>query len=159
MIGLLLPVAMNAQVTVESNFITTTEYVGCDASSTQPLRFTTLANYPHEWRTNNLLRMRLNHSTTYAVGSFTTPAAAGYLGLSPDGSLWNPLYANGPFSRLHIHDGKTIVQAHVIFITHGSEAEILHTALSYIFNKKYQMLISILYSSREYHGGISKCLS
>ena len=41
----------NVQVSQLNNTITAIgPFIGCDAGSNQPLRFTTLANYPHEWR-------------------------------------------------------------------------------------------------------------
>ena len=42
-----------------NNIILPGDYLGCDAASIQPLRFTTFANLNHEWRTNNIWRMRL----------------------------------------------------------------------------------------------------
>jgi hypothetical protein len=64
---------------------------------------------PINFRTNNLLRMRMNHTTSYTIGSFAAQAKNGALGLSPNNTLW----ANGPgpFSRLHLHDGTTSVLA------------------------------------------------
>ncbi|MCW5900591.1 MAG: hypothetical protein KIT10_15100 [Flavobacteriales bacterium] len=53
-------------------------------------------------RTFNVQRFRLNHTTSYTIGSFATQAKNGALGLSPNGTLW----ANGPgpFSLLHLAD-------------------------------------------------------
>lgn len=87
------------------NTITTgTEYLGCNASSTQPLRFTTVPNLVQEWRTNNLLRMRLSGTTTYpTLGGFSNVNADGYLLVSPNNNFINN--AVGPYSRLHLADG------------------------------------------------------
>ncbi|MDX9750036.1 MAG: tail fiber domain-containing protein [Flavobacteriales bacterium] len=62
---------------------------------------------PLNFRTDNLVRARLNQTTSYTIGSFGAQVANGYLGLSPNNTLW----ANGPgpFSRLHLHDGTTAV--------------------------------------------------
>lgn len=45
------------------NSITSTgDYLGCDATSTQPLRLTTIPNQPIQFRTDNALRMRLTQT-------------------------------------------------------------------------------------------------
>jgi hypothetical protein len=94
--------ALNAQVyQLNNNIVTTQPYIGCDAGSTQPLRFSTLANYRHEWRTNNLLRAVLNQDVTYpTLGVATNVNANGYYGLSGDQTFFSG--TPGPFSRLHL---------------------------------------------------------
>ncbi len=102
MIGLMmLPCALHAQVTLESNTITGTEYVGCDANSNQPLRFSTLANFRHEWRTNNVFRMRLTQTLTgQTINGFGGLDLSGHLGVGPfSGNV------NRPFSMIHIDNG------------------------------------------------------
>jgi len=89
--------------------IGTTEYLGARAGSTVPLRLTTIpATLPIEFRTANIERMRLNPTVNYTIGSFATQNANGYLGLSPNATLWTAP-SPGPFSRLHLHDGLTSV--------------------------------------------------
>ncbi len=86
--------------------INSTEYVGARAGSTVPLRLSTIPSLPIEFRTANTLRMRLNETTSYTIGNaiFGLQNADGYLGLSPNASLWTAP-SPGPFSRLHLHDG------------------------------------------------------
>ncbi|MBK9175464.1 MAG: tail fiber domain-containing protein [Flavobacteriales bacterium] len=60
--------------------------------------------------TNTTERARINASGSYTIGSFTGQVASGFLGVSPNSTLWaagNP----GPFSRLHLHDGTTVQSA------------------------------------------------
>ncbi|MBK8225999.1 MAG: hypothetical protein IPK70_02340 [Flavobacteriales bacterium] len=53
------------QVSQLNNTVTAvTDYIGCDVNSNQPLRFTTQLNFPHQWRTDNALRMRLTQTLT-----------------------------------------------------------------------------------------------
>jgi hypothetical protein len=56
--------------------------------------------------------MRLNPNASYHIGSvlFGTQNASGFLGISPNSSLWNPVNSPGPFTRLHLHDGSNFVQ-------------------------------------------------
>ncbi|MEZ4739896.1 MAG: hypothetical protein R2818_11225 [Flavobacteriales bacterium] len=54
-------------------------------------------------RTNATQRFRLNHNVSYTIGSYTTQAKNGAIGLSPNNTLWSS--GLGPFSRLHLHDG------------------------------------------------------
>jgi hypothetical protein len=96
-----------AQVTVPNNNVTTNEYVGCNNQSTQPLRFTTVLNFPHIWRTNNTQRMRLNQNVSTAVNGWGSTAKNGFLGLSPNGSLWDT--GPGIFSRLHLDDATGVL--------------------------------------------------
>ncbi len=57
-------------------------------------------------RTNAIQRFRLNRTTSYTIGNaiFGLQNADGYLGLSPNASLWTAP-SPGPFSRLQLHDG------------------------------------------------------
>lgn len=41
------------------NVINNNEWMGADVNSTIPLSFETRVNQPMQWRTNNVLRMRL----------------------------------------------------------------------------------------------------
>ncbi|MCB9169106.1 MAG: hypothetical protein H6594_02010 [Flavobacteriales bacterium] len=100
--------AVNAQWwnTVGGNTInTTTQYLGCDGSSTQPLRLKTEVNYPIEWYTDALRRMRLQETATYTIGSFSSLVRDGSLLLSPDVDLFYTNGGPGPFSLLHLADG------------------------------------------------------
>jgi len=95
--------------TAGNNITGPTQYLGCDAASTQPLRFSTLGNYRQEWHTFNTLRMSLNGSSSYTIGSFSGMNTTGFLGLSPnDALLSTPPYT--PMSRLHLHQGVGTVQ-------------------------------------------------
>ena len=76
--------AVNAQWnTLGGNTITLpTEYLGCDGLSTQPLRFSTMANFRHEWRTGNVMRMRLSESLIgAAIGTYPGLDLSGHLGI------------------------------------------------------------------------------
>ncbi|MCW5897971.1 MAG: hypothetical protein KIT10_01785 [Flavobacteriales bacterium] len=97
------------QVTTANNVANAgTDFLGWDntfPANNFPLRVRHDLNQPIEFYTHNIQRMRLNHTVTYTLGSFATPAADGYLGLSPNNSLWPT--NKGPFSRLHLHDGSS----------------------------------------------------
>ncbi len=54
-------------------------------------------------RTDAIMRFRLNSTLSYTIGSFLNQNSNGYLGLSPNNTLWTN--GPGPFSRLHLHDG------------------------------------------------------
>jgi len=84
-------------------------FLGCDAASTQPLRFSTLGNYRQEWRTFNTLRMSLNGSSSNTIGSFAGMNTTGYLGLAPNDALLTTAPYT-PMSRLHLHQGVGTVQ-------------------------------------------------
>ena len=90
----------DAQVSQLSNTVTLpTEYIGCDSSSTQPLRFTTELNFPHQWRTDNALRMRLSQTLTgQTVNGYGNRDLSGHLGIG----LFTDPDVNRPFSMLHI---------------------------------------------------------
>ncbi|WKZ65026.1 MAG: tail fiber domain-containing protein [Flavobacteriales bacterium] len=62
-------------------------------------------NFPIDWYTNAIQRMRLNPSWTTTIGAFPPQDASGYLGLCPTGTIWNG--NPGAFSRLHLSDGTT----------------------------------------------------
>jgi len=74
------------------------QYVGCDAFSTQPLRFTTQLNFPHQWRTNNVLRMRLmGDNFAGSINTYTGLDLSGFLGQG----TFNALIPQ-PFTTLHM---------------------------------------------------------
>ncbi len=57
--------------------------------------------------TNTTERVRINASGSYTIGSFAAQLASGFVGVSPNSTLWsggNP----GPFSRMHLHDGTSV---------------------------------------------------
>ncbi len=74
---------MQGQVTQLNNTVTlANQYIGCDGFSNQALRFTTQLNFPQEWRTNNILRMRLNESLPgQPVNNFPSVDLSGHLGI------------------------------------------------------------------------------
>ncbi|MBK6411122.1 MAG: tail fiber domain-containing protein [Flavobacteriales bacterium] len=74
---------MQGQVTQLNNTVTlANQYIGCDVLSNQALRFTTQLNFPHEWRTNNILRMQLNESLPgQPVNNFPNVDLSGHLGI------------------------------------------------------------------------------
>lgn len=98
---------LQAQWLTGGNVITGVgDYLGTAAGSNQPLRLTTIpATLPIEFRTANVLRMRMNPTVSYTIGSFAAQAKNGALGLSPNNTLW--VNGPGPHSRLHLHDGGT----------------------------------------------------
>ena len=85
------------------NFINLpTEYLGCDALSTQPLRLRTQANQPIDWYTNAIHRLRLWENQTNTINSLTNISQNGFVGISDQ-----PLFFDnsvGAFSRLHLVD-------------------------------------------------------
>ncbi|MBL0127299.1 MAG: tail fiber domain-containing protein [Flavobacteriales bacterium] len=95
-----------AQVTqTNNNILLANPYLGCNAGSTQPLRIYTKNNFPINFRTADIDRMRLNETVTTTINGYTT-AKNGFLGLSPTGTFWSGGLGNpGPFSRLHLDDG------------------------------------------------------
>lgn len=105
---------LHAQVTVPSNQISNPgDFVGWDNTVTNdPLMIKHEANQPIDWYTRAIHRMRLNPNASYHIGSvlFGTQNASGFLGISPNNSLWNPVNSPGPFTRLHLHDGSSFVQ-------------------------------------------------
>lgn len=81
------------------NVIGSTEYLGARAGSTVPLRFTTIPNLGMEWRTNNVLRMRLTQTLTgQTVNGYGNRDLSGHLGIG----LFTDPDVNRPFSMLHI---------------------------------------------------------
>jgi hypothetical protein len=84
------------------NIINAGEYLGAAATSTVPLRFTTIPNLRQEWRTDNTLRMRLlETNTTQTIGSYLNQTVSGNLGV---GQFTNP-NVSLPFSLLHLDNG------------------------------------------------------
>lgn len=104
-IGLFMALSFLAkgQVTKLDNTITLpNQFIGCDVNSTQPLRYTTMLNYRHEWRTNNAQRMILNESlTNQTVNGYTGLDLSGFLGVGAFnvGPIFNPL------AKIHINEG------------------------------------------------------
>ncbi len=82
------------------NSITLTgDYLGCDATSTQPLRLTTIPNQPIQFSTDNALRMRLTQTlTAQTVNGYANRNLSGHLGIG----LFTDPDVNRPFSMLHI---------------------------------------------------------
>lgn len=80
-------------------------FLGAAAGSTAPLRLTTIpATLPIEFRTANLLRMRLNPTQTYGtLNGYLNVNADGNLLISPNNNFMSTTV--GPFTRLHLADG------------------------------------------------------
>ncbi|HRN38458.1 MAG: hypothetical protein M9900_05410 [Flavobacteriales bacterium] len=100
--------AVNAQYwDTGGNFIsTTTQYLGCDGGSNQPLRLMTKASYPIDFSTTDIFRARINPQITYGLlGSFNNVPADGFALITPNASFLGAV--KGPFSRLHLADGGT----------------------------------------------------
>lgn len=100
------------------------EYLGAAAGSTVPLRFTTIPNLRHEWRTQNTLRMRLlETNTTQTIGSYLNQTVSGNLGV---GLFTNP-NVTLPWSTLHLDDNGSQVSGYRpwqrpgMTVTHGSD--------------------------------------
>jgi len=84
------------------NVITNNEWMGADLLSTIPLSFETRVNQPMQWRTNNVLRMRL-HETLPAqtIGIYTNENLSGNLGIG----AFTTANVPRPFSLLHLDNG------------------------------------------------------
>ena len=83
----------------------TTQYLGCDAFSTQPLRLKTVANQPIDFSTSDIFRARINKKLTYpSLNTFANIVADGFTLLTPDNGFLGQS-PNGPFSRLHLAEG------------------------------------------------------
>jgi hypothetical protein len=81
------------------------QYLGADAASNQPLRFTTFANYAHEWRTNNVQRMRLNGNPAGVnINGYAGTLRDGFLLLSGQPDAFTNAACDAPFTRLHLVD-------------------------------------------------------
>lgn len=101
--------ALNAQDwNTGGNFInTTTQYLGCNGASTQPLRLKTEVNQPIDFYTSDQFRARINKKLIYpTVNGFPNIVADGFTLLSPDNGFLGQS-PNGPFSRLHLAEGGT----------------------------------------------------
>lgn len=84
-----------------------TQYLGCNANSTQALRLTTVPNFPIELRTNNIQRARLNGSLTGPMGpsnQFPSVNRDGYFLLSGTADAFTNVNSRAPFTRLHLVD-------------------------------------------------------
>lgn len=84
------------------------EYLGGDATSTIPLLIKNRSNYPINFGTNDMLRMKLNHNVSYPINGApgTNIGREGYLLLGTDNSFnstSNPIYNTGAFSLLHLN--------------------------------------------------------
>ena len=80
-------------------------YLGWDAGTTLPLEFTTFANYPHEWRLNNIQRMRLNaNPATVTINGYGSVARDGFLLLSGQPDAFTNVNSKAPFTRMHLVD-------------------------------------------------------
>ena len=98
-------VSSTAQVSqLNNNIVLPLPYIGCDALSTQPLRLTTTLNFNIDFRTVDLLRMRLNGNQTSAINGYLLNAQNGFVGISGRPGFFDPLINPGPFSRLHLVD-------------------------------------------------------
>jgi hypothetical protein len=78
---------------------TTVQYLGCNGSSTQPLRFSTVPNYSQEWRTDNVLLMRLTETLVnqnWAWYQQNNLDFSGHLGIG------SPV-PNPPLTYLHVN--------------------------------------------------------
>ena len=84
------------------NTIGGTEYLGCNALSTQPLRLTTVANQPIDFSTADLFRARINPKISYAIGPAPTAPRNGFMLLSGRDNFTQNV--KGPFTRLHLVD-------------------------------------------------------
>ena len=91
--------------TTGNNITGAGEYLGCNAASTQPLRLSHFGSFPIEFRTNQTLRMRLNHNLSQNINGTGFISRNGYLGLSGSPTFFAGTAANpGPFARLHLDD-------------------------------------------------------
>ncbi len=84
------------------NVINGTEWFGAAPGSTVPLRIETRVNQPIQFRTDNILRMRLlGTNTTQVIGSYTNQNVSGNLGVG----LFNTANVTTPWSLLHLDNG------------------------------------------------------
>ncbi|MFZ1618991.1 MAG: tail fiber domain-containing protein [Flavobacteriales bacterium] len=77
-------------------------YLGWDAGAPQSLDIKHRGNYPIDFYTADILRMRLNPSVSYPVGTFPSAPRMGFVGISGRSGLFSGF--NGPFTRLHLAD-------------------------------------------------------
>lgn len=84
------------------NPINSTEWLGCDGTSTQPLRIKTVPDYAIDLYTSDIRRFSLLPDNTYAtLGAYSSIVANGYSLHSPDVAAFLGS-APGPFSLEHL---------------------------------------------------------
>jgi hypothetical protein len=77
------------------------DYLGWDSGTLQALEVRHDGNFPIDWYTDALQRMRLQETVTYGgLGSFSNVVGDGYIGLAGEPSFFSS--APGAFSRLHL---------------------------------------------------------
>ncbi|MFN6117378.1 MAG: hypothetical protein ACK46C_16075 [Flavobacteriales bacterium] len=106
-IGLAASSIGKAQVTVPTNNSGGTDYVGCDNTSPFPLRIMHNDNWPIDWYTNAIQRMRLNPNVSSAMGplnQFPNVNRDGFLLLSGQPNTFTNANSRAPFTRLHLID-------------------------------------------------------
>ena len=85
------------------NPITSTEWLGCDGTSTQPLRIKTMPDYAIDLYTSDIRRFSLLPDNTYAtLGAYSSVVADGYSLHSPDVAAFFAGGAPGPYSLEHV---------------------------------------------------------
>lgn len=85
------------------NSINSTEYLGANSMSTVPLLLKTVpTNLSIDFSAGNILRARLNPTTSYTIGGFPSQNKDGSLLLSPDVNNFLGAGAPGPYSLLHL---------------------------------------------------------
>ncbi len=84
------------------NSISSTEYLGANASSTVPLLLKTVANQPIDFSTTDLFRARINERVSYAIGTAPIASRHGFMLLSGRSNYLQNV--KGPFTRLHLVD-------------------------------------------------------
>lgn len=104
---LTLSMDVQGQASVPGNSGGPGNFSGWDGLTTIPLQVRHDGNYPIEWFTKRIDRMRLNPNLTGTIGQFSSINRDGYLLLSgqPDAFI-NPA-SLAPFTRLHLIDPET----------------------------------------------------
>ncbi len=111
--GLLITVSGWAQIDWNlggNNVINGADYLGCDATSTEPLHLRTIPDLAIDMSTSDIHRFRLLPDATYVVNpGLPAKTADGWALLCPDVAGFYSNGAPGPFSLLHLSDGLTNV--------------------------------------------------
>lgn len=80
----------------------TTQYLGCNGASTQPLRLKTEVNQPIEFYTDSLFRMRLWNTNSANINGYSSVKQDGFLGISDVPAFFTN--SPGAFTRIHLVD-------------------------------------------------------
>ena len=132
---IVLPFYIKAQVTVAQNQGGSTDYVGWNNAQAFPLNIRHEGNQPINFSTDNLLRMKLNHTLNYVVNNGTSLSRNGYLLLGQNSPIVTqgntPIYNIGAFSLLHLNGDQSTLAGGIDGLGHRAW---MKTGITFIGN-------------------------